>query len=263
MCRRLSLIPVAVLLVVGWMVLSGFDHLTQSIFGSGGSASMSVEPYEILLRNAAWPSGRYSGARDKFTEWKLVVPRAYLVNEIGTNGAIYWPVQARSRTRTTGDALLDWLAGRHYQSYYPDLDTVLDSASSELKPAVFASEEERRQSFVGIGLGNRSSFPDVPVADYCVREDDANALLKSVGSNVTLYGCMAEMPRCNIKTILDGWTVDITVPRRLYNQPDNMCRIARAFLNKYTTKRDPYYPPSALDETNATPPSRTPASRQP
>jgi len=237
MKKWLLLFFLAIVLVMGGAIATGFNRLTTSIFGPASGVSKSMDGYEVVLRNAFWFSDGEPKAPGQFKEWKLVVPRAYLVNEIGSNGAIESP------ENTKGSLFWDWFAGRHYGLYSARLDTVLDSKSLELRPAVLADKKELSGSFVGIKIVNGGEFPIVTVRDYCVREDDVRSYFAIHASGVPTARlpasvCYDVMQRCHINTILDGWRVTLTVSRPLYNQSDEMCRISLAFLNKYTTKRD-------------------------
>ena len=46
------------------------------------------------------------------------------------------------------------------------------------------------------------------------------------------------LQRCRIHTHLDGWPISISVPRNLYEKPEEICRAVTRFLDKHTTHRD-------------------------
>ena len=235
--RRLLFL--GIFIALAWWILGEPNRLATSMFGPSANVSHSMDGYEIALRNAFWFSDEEPKDPRQFKEWTLTIPRAYLVKEIGENGAIDGPQSAK------GNLFLDWFAGRHYGDYFARLDTVLDPQSQELRPAVLADEKELRGSFVALRITNGVLFPRIPIKEYCIRESDVLDFFdanksKLRGFRVPGSLCQDVMPRCHINTILDGWHIELTVSRSLYNRPDDMCRISRAFLNKYTTKRDQF-----------------------
>lgn len=230
MLKWLAVCLVAAVFAIGWAIESNFAHLTQSMFGASGRASTSMEHYEIAFRNG-YPS--HKGTRTWYAEWILSLPRAYVSTEIGENGNVNAPLSARS------GLVPAWLGGTRLGDYMVGLNTVLDPASSELKPAIFASRQELDDEYVHIHLANGGSLP-VDAHDYCVRQHDMDGFLKQRGWKTDWFTCDDRQRRCLVYMDVDHWFVTLIVSRKVYEQPDRICSITRNFLNKFTVRRDRY-----------------------
>lgn len=232
--RRVAFAAVvaAAILAGGFLWASaGIARLTASIFGSPIMPSTSLAPYEILLRTAFGATSTPLPEGVSY-EWKLVIPRAFLVSEIGINGETY---RANNKKNNRWYDSSGTFRG---DSFFAHLHLVLTSPRLEPKPAVFASAEELRDSFIGITIANNRLFPESSFKNYCVKDDDVDLYFKGQGSAISRKTCPSAMPRCNINTIADGWTISISTSRLLYNEPEKVCRLAHDFLNEYTNKRD-------------------------
>ncbi|MBY5766622.1 hypothetical protein HFO06_26560 [Rhizobium leguminosarum] len=230
MLKWLAVCLVAAVFAIGWAIEWNFAHLTRSMFGLSGRASTSMEHYEIAFRNG-YPS--HKGAHTWYAEWILSVPRAYVSTEVGENGNVNAPKSAQS-----GQAPA-WLGGPRFGDYFAGLHTVLDPASSELKPAIFASRQELDDEYVNIHLANIGSLP-VDANNYCVRQHDMEAFLMQRGWKNGWSTCNDRQRRCLVYMDVDHWFVRLIVSRKVYEQPDRICSITRNFLNKFTVRRDPY-----------------------
>lgn len=221
----------AVLMALLWMS-AGITSLTASLFGSRMTASVSMEPYEIVLRTAFKGEKRAPPAADP-NEWRLVLPRAFMVSEIGTNGAVY-----RANDGKNNPWWLGIFGMRRGDDFFVFLDTVVDPAAASLSPAVFAPIEALGDRFLGIHLTNSGTFPPVIADNYCFRQDDYDPALMAKSAPMQWGNCRTDQPRCQVATALDGWDIDLIVSRAMYDQPKKVCAVARHFLSEHTIRRD-------------------------
>lgn len=220
-------IPLLVLLGILIWISTGFDRLSQSITGAPNSVSTSMEPYEITFKSRLKGGGRVPDDKRPY-EWKMVLPRAYVVNEIGPRNAV------RDNESNGG------------RTYYASIHSVYDEATFELTPATLASEVELKQRFIGIHAGNRGTYPQVTNGADCLAADDFHLFVESHGGIKAPANkmCSEKLARCEIYTHYHGWGISLHVTRTspLYDEPRKACEIMRTFLDKYTTHVDSVVP---------------------
>jgi hypothetical protein len=198
-----------------------FDHITPR---SSMAPSTSMEPFEINLRAKRW-NEKTQKEDEKIYEWNLAIPRAFVVDETGTNGALY--------TRDThGDDFY------HVRSQFQ-----LSDKDGDPVPMSLVQGKGRLPRIVMIGIANSVTRENAWIVknDLCFRQDEGEEIAKSLGAE---YGrglnmkCDDRSPLCVIGMQLDGWTVDTYVAKDLYSDPKRVCKLAKKFLIQYTVKRD-------------------------
>lgn len=203
--RFLGVLIVVVALGAVFWVLRSTSNLFNHIMPSAGVArSSSMQPYEIVLRTKVWDE-RAKKLTDHFYEWKLAVPRTYLIDESGDNGAVR---EGERMELGYYDATLELLVGAEDDSV---------SSTIELKPS------RNDDNTIQIGLINREASRELVEADLCRK---------------TKTRCYIQSKRCGIQMQMDGWSVGMAPTLGLYEQPEKVCTIVKKFLNTYTIKRD-------------------------
>ncbi|HEY5364123.1 MAG TPA: hypothetical protein VIJ49_07980, partial [Aestuariivirga sp.] len=213
---------------ISWLA-SSWSHFTSQItmhYGSGSnvSPSTSMELYEINLRRMQVDTDRKETGR--ILEWKLAVPRAFLIDEIGKNGTPY--------TEKNSDAT----------AYGVDLAM---QASEDLKsfvPKTLVTEKGKIPRDIIIGFSNNltdskgTSIGFIVENDLCVRAEDEQQEAAKLHEHGYSGWCHDEDYRCLISAQLDGWGIGFNVTKDLYSRPLEACAMTKDFLNKYTIKRD-------------------------
>ncbi|MER9744507.1 hypothetical protein [Mesorhizobium sp. M0187] len=227
--RKLAVgLVLAVVVLSGALLLLGgaLASLTTSMFGASRMISKSMEPYGVVLRTP-FKGGKRLPPEAKPLEWRVVLPRAFVTIEIGTNGAIAPGGRRESRW-------YEWPARR---TFFIDFETVIDLKMDQLTPAVLSDPARLKDNFLNITLSNSSLYPRVKSDEYCIRDDDYDSSIVEDGIADQVHPC-SSTPRCGINTIVDGWDVRLIVSRAIYNQPQKMCAAARRFLLEHTIRRD-------------------------
>jgi hypothetical protein len=147
-------------------------------------------------------------------EWRLEVPREFVVRRDGYSAAAYYP-NAITKQADTG-ALFVWILTR-----LNDKDEVVP----------YAGGLDRNRSF-GIGLGNTLVDPRRAQEDYCLTEYE----LMPPGKMPACAG----RPGCSIHMNYFSWPVKISVEQdgSLFKEPTRVCEITRAVLSKWTISID-------------------------
>lgn len=220
----------ATFVIILLLVSANISSLTASMFGPPSMASTSTAPYEIVLRSFFKGGKRFSPASPPL-EWRLTLPRAFVYVEIGRNGDAYaasfnQPKRWYNFGINTND------------EFFIHLHGVLEKSSDEIRPAIFAPKELLARDFIGMDLTNSSTFPQMLVADYCVRDDDYENIRDTYDLPLGRKPCSDASLRCQINTSLDGWDIRLTVARSIYAQPQKACAAARKFLSSHTVRRD-------------------------
>ena len=227
--RKLAVgLVLAVVVVSGGLLLLGaaFASLTTSMFGASRMISKSMEPYEVVLRTP-FKGGKRLPPEAMPLEWRVVLPRAFVTIEIGTNGAIAPGGRAESR----------WYEWPVRRSFFVSFETVIDPKTDQLTPAVLSDPARIKDNYMDVTLSNSGLYPDVIFDEYCIRDDDYDKNIVKNGNPERMSPCTST-PRCGINTIMDGWDIRLIVSRAIYDQPQKMCAAARRFLSEHTIKRD-------------------------
>ena len=210
-------------------ISSGFIRLNQTITGGAPNAvSTSMDPYELTFRSRLMGGKRVADGNDPY-EWKLTVPRAFVVNENGSRAAVL-------DNESEGGS-----------SYYASIDTVLNGTSLELTPATLANETVLKERFLGIRLENHGTRPRIATGHDCMRIDDYYKFIESQGGVKAPSNkqCTPPYANCRIYSHYHGWNVDLLVRRtsELHSEPQKACALMRSFLDKYTERVDSLVPP--------------------
>ena len=182
--------------------------------GSVSSTSMELAEYALL---SSYKNRKPLPKDAPPITWRLELPKAYLLSETGDPDCIYIPSRC---------------------SYFLHFETVIDRGSGTLSPATLAPRDIRIRNTVGISLDNGPQASEISSGNHCIRADDYEAFMKSMGGHAFDWSCQPTLQRCRIHTHLDGWPISISVPRNLYERPEEICRAVTRFLDKHTTHRD-------------------------
>jgi hypothetical protein len=179
----------------------------------------SMEPYELDFVTGFY--NRQLVPKDgPQKEWKLSVPRAFLIDRGGENG-----VANRG--------------SENPNSFRADMHAIILPDNSGLSPAVLEVQNKPIKRFVAINVFNSPADPHITGFDACVTDDQYKKVAEARGAkNEHDKKCLPEANRCDIYSHLDGWDVQMTVSRDIYSNSENVCRVVKAFLNKHTIRRD-------------------------
>jgi hypothetical protein len=207
-----------------YLLGSGLNHFLVSNFGGGTAGlpqdvylSQGIQMYELRFRTSAKDVTPLEAESLPRKEWILNIPRAYVVSTAGESGA-YGPDD----------------------SFIARLEIVFDPNFKIPAPLGIASKTSFPASSVHVKLINLAFPTTISKVDYCVREDDYPDFLKKHGSEYPPKPqCRNSSRRCLVHADMDGWPVDIYLPKSVYfADPQPVCRAVEAFLDKYTTRRD-------------------------
>lgn len=214
------LIGVTLLAAIIWLI-TGFDNLSRRIMpGASMSPSSSMKPYEISLRTAH-PIGwdRDVDTSDKIYEWKLAVPRAFVFDEVGSNGAIDNYKDAKNN------------------QYFPKLRGELDSDMKTLKPFPLGKRKYGEQHMSMHLRNSRTSFWEAKY-NSCIPQHLVATVAEQYDFDASSIKCREASKLCSVAMQIDGWFVEAFVTKKLYAQPELVCEVTKDFLQQYTVKRD-------------------------
>ena len=223
---RTTIIAVMVIVVVGVVgIFIVLGNTLNHIFPSSHiPISNSMEPYELDFRTDIHNSTRLPKDAPSL-QWKLNVPRAFLVNILGENGAVRGGPKA-------DDLFMAYI----YAIVLPN--------NSELSPAALEPYDKpitrftSLKRFIALSMSNQSTEVKMLGPDACVTDDDYKKVLEAHGArNERDRRCLPQANLCGIYSHLDGWEFEMHVTRDIYSDPENVCRVAKAFLNKHTVHR--------------------------
>jgi hypothetical protein len=218
----LATATVLALLSVGyWFVKEAADTLSHISPGRSLSRSSSMEPYELSFRLAS-----KSGV---VNEWNLAVPRAFVVDETGQNGAV-----APWTGTNTG--------------YFSASIVLLQAGNGQFVPEAFVAEGDRsrhaKMKRIVVFLGNTDTERWIYKNDICVPQHQLGDVARQYGSKERNSPCLEQSNACTISTQLNGWAIGIGATKDLYANPQFVCATVKSFLNAHTTHRDRIEPRS-------------------
>ena len=182
--------------------------------GSVSSTSMELAEYALL---SSYKNRKPLPKDAPPIAWRLKLPEAYLRSQSGDPDCIYVPSVC---------------------TYRLNFDTVFDRSSGNLSPATLAPQDVRIRNTVSISVDNVPQAAEISSGNHCIRKDDYEAFIRSKGGRAFDWRCQPTLQRCSIYTHLNGWSISISVPRNLYENPEEICRAVKRFLDKHTTHRD-------------------------
>lgn len=204
-------------IAVAYFFLSLLPHTFTRIMplsGSRSSTSMDLAEYALL---SSYKNLKALPKDAPPIAWQLKLPEAYLLRETGSPDCVYVPSKC---------------------SYFLNFLTVIDRSSGTLSPASLAPPDIQIRNAVGISLENGPQAAEISSGNHCIRADDYEAFMKSKGGRAFDWRCQPTVQRCRIHTHLDGWPISISVPRNLYEKPEEICTAMKQFLDEHTKHRD-------------------------
>lgn len=224
--RTIVVVVLALVGLGGYYVAGRWSQLSMSLSRSGSnvSPSTSMELYEINLRRMEVDAaGKETG---RVLEWKLAVPRAFLLDENGKNGISYSKIDYRA---TSYSFSLAMQVSEDLKDFTP---RTLIKSKGKLPRDILISASNT----YGEILGSSTGF--VVAYDLCVREHERGLAAAKFGLKMFSPNCYEQDYRCSINAQIDGWGIGTTVTKDLYSEPDKSCAIMKSFLNKFTVNRD-------------------------
>ena len=212
--RKLALIAAIPLIVVGFLIWSalGLNGLMQNISGLPNSQSNSMELRDLTFRSLFGEDQAMTGNGVVY-EWKMRIPSAYVINELGSNGAVSTP----SFSENSG--------------HFSYLATFLDPKTKQLLPAM-TDGKINNGTYVGIDIENSRTSSMLKSENSCLRDVDYGPVIGTPSG----FKCLVHDERCRIYTQFHGWNVLLIVPKddALYKQPTTACSLVDKFLNQHT-----------------------------
>jgi hypothetical protein len=221
-CRTpmLSLLILAILMVGGYFWFNtSLGRLFQSIVGGSSiGLSESMEPFELKFRTLDKDVSRLEAKGLPPKEWSLAIPRAYVVDVTGRSGTF----------QPDGPFIVNF-------------EMVVDAAGNVTGPITFATKQSFPTKSVNIKTSNSGGMKRLTGIDDCIKTEDYRSFLMTRGVDSRHFGiCDDRSPRCAVHTFMDGWRLELFIPRSFYLSDHRLvCNSVRALFDKYTVRRDP------------------------
>jgi hypothetical protein len=202
-CAIATVIAVVMIFASIWFVKEASETLSRIFPGRSLAPSSSMKPYELSFKKAT-----ESGGVD---EWKLAIPRAFVVDQTGQNGDIApW-----TGTNT---------------SYFSATVKLLRNTGGQFVPesAVENPKEFAKKNRILIRLRNSRASEKILQEKLCVTQHEQSRIIGS---------CYDRDSVCAMATHLDGWILGISATKDLFRNPQEICEYAKKFLNTYTVNR--------------------------
>ncbi|MCX7347218.1 MAG: hypothetical protein NTU78_16060, partial [Alphaproteobacteria bacterium] len=185
-----------------------------------GQITSSMDPHDVVFRILP----RKREGRDSPTEpwaWHLRPPSAFVTREFGTNGVV-------QRSSVRGDG------------FWVDIQAIVSPDNKTLTPTAGQPPEKQVVRSIIMHLSNSSALGSIrKIEGSCVPQHLKGTILGARGDKVWRdEPCYDQRLRCRISMDADGWRVDLAATKDLYADPENVCRLARNFLDTYTVRRD-------------------------
>jgi hypothetical protein len=196
---------------------SVLDHISP---GRSLAPSSSMAPHEISLKLAE--------ENGTVNEWKLAVPRAFVVDETGENGAV-----------------APWTGSN--TGYFSTSIVLLQADDGKFVPETSVTERHRysKMKRIVIFLGNTDTDTWIFKNDVCVPQHLLGDAARQYGVKDRNSPCLDRDNACYIiGAHADGWAVGIAATKDLYANPQQVCATVKTFLNTYTVRRDTIKPRS-------------------
>jgi hypothetical protein len=205
-------IPVIIVGVVIWLA-TGVGQMAQFVTGSPNAVSKSMELTDLKFRTYFGPE-RANRTEGSVYEWRLRLPRAYIVNEIGMDDDISGPG-----------------SGAENETHTAYLAAELDPKTGQLAPEVLAPKYSAG-TYLGIDMENTRAPSILVRENECLRDVDFGPLVGSNGG----FKCLKSDVRCRVYTHYHKWALLLIVPKdtTLYTEPARACSLAAKFLDQYT-----------------------------
>lgn len=211
--------------VGGWWfvtsVTAALETLNHIMPGRSMAPSSSMKPYEISLRITKYDRKNHVEL-DGIDEWKLTVPRAFVVDESGTNGAL------AIATGSLDDS----------SRYGTRISLHLKDGSQIVVPITAVPKRPRLPNIISIRLNNRHAAAWISRNDLCVPWHKATEVAASYKAVAASQTCHETNYLCPIAMHSLGWSVVADVTQNLYTHPEEVCVIVKNFLRTHTVHQD-------------------------
>lgn len=165
--RILSLVAAAIAIGGAVMLWNSYWRTMASIMpGVNDSSSTSMEPTDLVLRTRFFKGFKLIPENASPLEWRLRLPRSYVVSQIGDTGAVQH------------EAANCCFVGYH-------LAVVSDPKSDELLPSVGVPAQVRQREEYIIDITNAGAVPEIAAEDNCITADQFERFMRANGNFVS------------------------------------------------------------------------------
>jgi len=150
--------------------------------------------------------------------WRMDIPNAYIYKHFGLNG-----VPGRTPS------------GKINQ-YGISLDTIIDPETMTLKPHPNRNSGGGEYA-ISIRLRNGGGRRKYEGSNRCLKPEEIDILMGR--DKPTLPPCTSK--RCRLYTHVDGWSIEMSVLRKFYDNPETtqqFCEATKELLQSFTVSRD-------------------------
>jgi hypothetical protein len=211
-CAIATVIAVVMIFASIWFVKEASETLSRIFPGRSLAPSSSMKPYELSFKKATENGG--------VDEWKLAIPRAFVIDQTGQNGDIApW-----TGTNT---------------SYFSATVNLLRNTGGQLVPesAVENPKEFVKKNRILIHLVNYRADSRIVRENLCLPQH-----VQLDGESRVIGSCYDRDSVCGVTSHMDGWSLGIAATKDLFRNPLEVCEIAKKFLNQYTVSRSSIVP---------------------
>ncbi len=151
--------------------------------------------------------------------WRMDIPYAYIYKRYGLNGV--------ARHKRSGEK----------NNFAITLDTMLDPETMTLNP------HPNRRSGAGeyavtISLNNAMMPRKRHSVDQCLNYDEWAEIFDNRTRNFPACREDVATKRCSASMHVDGWSVKVTLDKKLYYDRQQYCEVVKEFLQSLTVSRD-------------------------
>ena len=112
-------------------------------------------------------------------------------------------------------------------------EAILDEKLERLLPHPGSSEKRKEEMQFSFSLFSEPGNRGPSAVDSCLTTDD------SYRGTTFQNPCDSFQPNCSVRTNFQGWSVELSLDRRLYADADKYCAFAQHQLDQWTLKVDP------------------------
>ena len=130
--------------------------------------------------------------------------------------------------------IFDKLKGGYFSAA---IEGVIPADFSRFIPLKSATKKEISERRIFVDLQNSPAGQFIAKENICLKQDDFDAFSKARFNITDMRSC--DSPNCRIYTHFEGWHVEISAPRQIYQQSERVCDLMKNFLGNYTIKHNP------------------------